>query len=74
MGIISPVPVFTLMKDMDARGKVANAAFLTVSGGFDDVDYDSWYFADVDAAAAAGLMGGTTETQMGVVAGGLGIK
>ena len=28
MGIISPVPVFTLMKDMDARGKVANAAFL----------------------------------------------
>lgn len=28
MGIISPVPVFTLMKDMDARGKAANAAFL----------------------------------------------
>lgn len=55
----------TLTNKMHQRDEftfVANAAFLTVSGGFDDVDYDSWYFADVDAAAAAGLMGGTTET------------
>lgn len=28
IGIVSPVPAIAMMKDMDARGKVANAAFL----------------------------------------------
>lgn len=28
MGIVSPVPAIAMMKEMDARGKVVNAAFL----------------------------------------------
>ena len=54
----------TLTNKMHQRDEftfVANAAFLAVSGGFDDVAFDSWYFSAVEAASAAGLMGGTGE-------------
>lgn len=31
MGIVSPVPAIAMMKEMDDRGKVVNAAFLVCS-------------------------------------------